>query len=164
MIKMAMKWYQYDHFPIGTLGIGADDTGITDIFLPGTADTASAAEQETPLTAMAAQQLREYFAGTRTRFDLPLHPNGTAFQQLVWSKLCEIPYGESRSYADLAVMIENPKACRAVGMANHRNPILIVIPCHRVLGKDGSLTGYAAGMEMKKALLDLECIPYKERK
>ena len=159
-----MKYAAYYSFSIGTLGIGADDTGITNIFLPGTADTASAIEQETPLSVMAAQQLREYFAGTRKNFDLPLSPAGTVFQKRVWETLCKIPFGESRSYADLARMIGNPNACRAVGMANHHNPILIVIPCHRVIGKDRTLTGYAGGLPMKKALLDLEGIPYKERK
>ena len=158
-----MKYYSYYEFPIGTLGVGEDGVGISHIFLPGTADVSAAVQKETPLIAAAAAQLREYFAGARKVFDLPLSPDGTAFQRRVWEKLCEIPYGECRSYGDLAGSIGNPKACRAVGMANHRNPILIVIPCHRVLGKDGSLTGYAAGMKMKQALLDLEGIRYKER-
>lgn len=158
-----MKYYSYYEFSIGTLGIGEDGVGISHIFLPGTADVSAAVQKETPLIAAAAAQLREYFAGARKVFDLPLSPDGTAFQRRVWEKLCEIPYGECRSYGDLAGSIGNPKACRAVGMANHRNPILIVIPCHRVLGKDGSLTGYAAGMKMKQALLDLEGIRYKER-
>ena len=158
-----MKYYSYYEFPIGTLGIGEDGVGISHIFLPGTADVSAAVQKETPLIAAAAAQLREYFSGARKVFDLPLSPDGTAFQRRVWEKLCEIPYGECRSYGDLAGSIGNPKACRAVGMANHRNPILIVIPCHRVLGKDGSLTGYAAGMKMKQALLDLEGIRYKER-
>ena len=158
-----MKYYSYYEFSIGTLGIGEDGVGISHIFLPGTADVSAAVQKETPLIAAAAAQLREYFAGARKVFDLPLSPDGTAFQRRVWEKLCEIPYGECRSYGDLAGIIGNPKACRAVGMANHRNPILIVIPCHRVLGKDGSLTGYAAGMKMKQALLELEGIRYKER-
>ena len=158
-----MKYYSYYEFSIGTLGIGEDGVGISHIFLPGTADVSAAVQKETPLIAAAAAQLREYFAGERKEFDLPLAPQGTAFQRRVWEKLCEIPYGECRSYGDLARNIGSPKAARAVGMANHRNPILIVIPCHRVLGKDGSLTGYAAGMKMKQALLDLEGIRYKER-
>ena len=160
---MTAIWYQYYDFSIGTLGIGEDGGGISHIFLPGTVDVSAAQKLETPLLAKAAGQLREYFAGKRKEFDLPLNPQGTAFQRLVWEKLCEIPYGESRCYGDLARMIGNPKASRAVGMANHHNPILIVIPCHRIIGKDGSLTGYAAGLSMKKALLDLEHITYKER-
>lgn len=156
-------WYQYYDFSIGTLGIGEDGVGISHIFLPGTVDVSAAQNLETPLLAKAAGQLREYFAGERKVFDLPLSPQGTAFQRRVWEKLCEIPYGERRSYGELAGMIGNPKASRAVGMANHRNPIMIVIPCHRVLGKDGSLTGYAGGLEMKKVLLNLEHIPYQER-
>ena len=158
-----MKYYSYYEFSIGTLVIGEDGVGISHIFLPGTADVSAAVQKETPLIAAAAAQLREYFAGERKEFDLPLAPQGTAFQRRVWEKLCEIPYGERRSYGELAGMIGNPKASRAVGMANHRNPIMIVIPCHRVLGKDGSLTGYAGGLEMKKVLLNLEHIPYQER-
>ena len=158
-----MKYYSYYEFSIGTLGIGEDGVGISHIFLPGTVEVSAAQNLETPLLAKAAGQLREYFSGARKVFDLPLSPDGTAFQKRVWEKLCEIPYGERRSYGELAGMIGNPKASRAVGMANHRNPIMIVIPCHRVLGKDGSLTGYAGGLEMKKALLNLEHIPYQER-
>lgn len=158
-----MKHFVYYDFPVGTLGIGEDGTGISNIFLPGTVDTGAASEQETPLLAEAAKQLGEYFAGERKAFALPLSPQGTEFRRRVWGKLCEIPYGESRCYADLARMIGNASACRAVGMANHDNPIMIVIPCHRVIGKDGTLTGYAGGLEMKKMLLALEGIPYKER-
>ena len=113
-------------------------------------------QEPTPVLQEAARQLGEYFDGTRKVFDLPLQPRGTAFQQSVWRALCDIPYGQTRSYARLAEQIGRPKACRAVGMANHKNPIPILIPCHRVVGADGSLTGYAGGLAMKKALLDLE--------
>ena len=101
-------------------------------------------------------QLKEYFAGRRQNFDLPVSPEGTDFQKNVWGHLREIPYGETRTYGELATMAGNKKASRAVGMANHCNPILILIPCHRVIGADGSLTGYVAGIETKKYLLSME--------
>lgn len=102
------------------------------------------------------QQLEDYFAGRRHGFDLPLAPTGTPFQQRVWDLLRRIPYGRTRSYADLAEELGNRLAVRAVAMANARNPISIVVPCHRVVGSDGSLTGYAGGLERKRFLLDLE--------
>ena len=101
-------------------------------------------------------QLGEYFAGERTRFDLPLAPVGTPFQREVWSALCEIPYGTTVGYGELAARIGRPRAFRAVGLANGRNPIAVVVPCHRVVGADGSLTGFGGGMERKRRLLDLE--------
>lgn len=104
----------------------------------------------------AMDQLCEYFDGSRQIFSLPLEPRGTEFQRRVWKALCEIPYGETRSYAEIAVSVGNPKGCRAVGMANHRNPISIFIPCHRVIGTDGSLVGYGGGIDIKRYLLDLE--------
>ena len=106
-----------------------------------------------PLLLEAEKQLAEYFAGSRREFDLPLAPQGTAFQRKVWDALTEIPYGETRSYGEIAARIGNPKACRAVGMANNRNPLSILIPCHRVIGADGSLTGYAGGIPKKLWLL-----------
>ncbi|NLK00335.1 MAG: methylated-DNA--[protein]-cysteine S-methyltransferase [Clostridia bacterium] len=112
--------------------------------------------KETPLLQRAAQQLDEYFNGKRKNFDLPLAPQGTEFQKKVWGALLEIPYGETRSYKDIAIQIENPKAFRAVGMANNRNPISIIIPCHRVVGHNGRLVGYGGGLPMKEYLLDLE--------
>ena len=108
------------------------------------------------LTDKAAKQLEEYFAGKRRHFDLPLQPNGTAFQQSAWNALISIPYGETRSYKQVAQMIGNPDASRAVGMANNRNPIMIIIPCHRVIGADGALAGYGGGLTMKQRLLELE--------
>ena len=107
---------------------------------------------------LAPAQLREYFAGTRRTFDLPLAPRGTAFQQRVWAALRAIPYGETCTYGELAAAIGSPSASRAVGMANHHNPIPIVIPCHRVIGANGTLTGYAGGLEIKRKLLALEGI------
>jgi methylated-DNA-[protein]-cysteine S-methyltransferase len=103
-----------------------------------------------------ATQLEEYFAGTRTAFDLSLAPEGTAFQQKVWAALRRIPFGETASYGQLACAIGTPAASRAIGGANHRNPIAIIIPCHRVIGGDGSMTGYGGGLRRKRLLLDLE--------
>jgi methylated-DNA-[protein]-cysteine S-methyltransferase len=103
-----------------------------------------------------ARQLREYFDGKRRDFDIPLDVEGTEFQMKVWNALCKIPFGRTASYADIARQIGNPKAMRAVGMANGRNPVSIVVPCHRVIGADGSLTGYGGGLDRKKVLLDLE--------
>ena len=109
-----------------------------------------------PLLTETMRQLDEYFAGQRKNFNLPLSINGSAFQQKVWHALQQIPYGQTVSYKDIAVAIDNPKACRAVGMANHNNQICIIIPCHRVIGSNGSLTGYAEGIDIKQQLLDLE--------
>lgn len=112
--------------------------------------------QETALIKEAHRQLSEYLKGERKMFDLPLQMKGTDFQQRVWNALLEIPYGETRSYKQIAEAIGNPKAVRAVGMANNRNPLLIVVPCHRVIGADGKLVGYGAGIEKKEFLLRLE--------
>ena len=109
-----------------------------------------------PVISATVRQLGEYFAGTRTEFDLPLDPTGTAFQRAVWSALLAIPYGETRSYADIARAIGQPTATRAVGAANGQNPISIVTPCHRVIGSSGALTGFGGGLPNKILLLDLE--------
>ncbi|MBQ5703191.1 MAG: methylated-DNA--[Peptococcaceae bacterium] len=101
-------------------------------------------------------QLEEYFAGLRAAFSLPLAPEGTDFQKAVWRELENIPYGETRTYGQIARALGNPKTSRAVGMANHKNPVAIMIPCHRVIGADGSLTGYAGGLDIKETLLRLE--------
>jgi methylated-DNA-[protein]-cysteine S-methyltransferase len=112
--------------------------------------------EETPLIKKAVNQLKEYFEKERKIFDLPLLLNGTDFQIKIWETLQNIPYGETRSYGELAAMTGNPRASRAIGMANNRNPFPIIIPCHRIIGKDGSLTGYAGGLELKRQLLELE--------
>ena len=112
--------------------------------------------EETELILNCKKQLDEYFAGNRKIFDLPLAPKGTEFQQKVWNALTEIPYGKTRTYGEIAAAIGNPKAARAVGMANNKNPIGIIIPCHRVVGANGKLVGYAGGMEKKEWLLHLE--------
>lgn len=104
----------------------------------------------------AKQQINEYFLGKRKVFDLPIKFNGTEFQKSVWNSLLKIPYGETRSYKDIAKDIGNAKACRAVGMANNKNSIIIVVPCHRVIGSNGKLVGYACGLDIKKKLLELE--------
>ena len=113
-------------------------------------------QERTEVSDEAARQLEEYFQGKRKTFKLPLKLKGTEFQKLVWDALLTIPYGETRSYSEIACQIGRPKASRAVGMANHRNPVAIVVPCHRVIGKNGSLTGYAGGLDKKEKLLDLE--------
>lgn len=151
-----MKRIWYYEFPIGTIGIAEDGTDITDLLFPQNGCPADAEEMETPLLQEAARQLKEYFEKKRTVFDLPLNPSGTPFQRSCWQALLTIPYGQTRSYQDIAVQIGNPKAVRAVGMANHNNPISILIPCHRVIGKNGSLTGYGGGLSAKSYLLDLE--------
>ena len=133
-----MKASYICEFSIGRLIIMEEDGAITRIEL---AEQQSGDNDgwETPLIKSAAAQLREYFSGRRRQFDLPLAPKGTPFQKKVWAALCEIPYGETRTYGQIAEKVGNPKASRAVGMANHNNPIMIVIPCHRVIGANGSL-------------------------
>lgn len=113
-------------------------------------------DQHHPILLEAERHLREYFAGERTQFDLPLEPRGSEFQKKVWRALREIPFGRTRSYLDLAKAIGSPKASRAVGAANGKNPLSIVVPCHRVVGTDGALTGFAGGLETKATLLALE--------
>lgn len=111
---------------------------------------------ETPLLKLAAVEILEYLAGKRKEFDVPLAPEGTPFQKSVWNALQTIPYGETATYGEIAAAVGNPKAARAIGRANHDNPIAILIPCHRVVGANGKLTGYAAGLEIKSALLAIE--------
>lgn len=113
-------------------------------------------EEETELLARAVREMKEYFAGQRKVFELPLYMEGTEFQKKVWNALLQIPYGETKSYGEVADMIGNRKACRAVGMANNRNPLMILVPCHRVIGADGSLVGYGGGLYIKERLLKLE--------
>lgn len=139
--------------PLGQIYIAEEDGAVTDLsFRP----IANAHQLETPLILRAAEQMHAYFAGRRHAFDLPLRTTGTPFQNDVWNALLKIPYGETCSYGNIAALIGNPKACRAVGMANNKNPISIIIPCHRVIGANGQLVGYGGGLNIKKALLDLE--------
>ena len=139
------------------IGIIEEDKMVSSVFF-GSRYTAQKdiVREETPLIKKTAKQLEQYFAGSRRQFSLPLALKGTEFQKAVWEALQAIPYGKTRSYSDIAVTIGNPKAVRAVGMANHNNPIAIIVPCHRVIGKNGSLTGYASGIENKRLLLNLE--------
>lgn len=149
--------YRTMETPIGRLIIKENGTAIISVYpVRQDMNVQGTMENETYLLQETRKQLQEYFDGNRRSFDLPLQPEGTAFQQKVWQGLRQIPYGETRSYRELAAMIGNPKACRAVGGANNKNPILILIPCHRVLGADGSLTGFAIGLRAKRYLLELE--------
>lgn len=138
------------------LGIAEENEAICRIFFHTGKKIDGFKEEKTPLIKETANQLDEYFNKKRKVFDIPLKLNGTDFQIKVWEMLQKIAYGETCSYGELAAMTGNPKASRAVGMANNRNPIVIVVPCHRVIGHDGSLTGYAGGLELKQALLELE--------
>jgi methylated-DNA-[protein]-cysteine S-methyltransferase len=131
-------------------------TAITNLYFPGENAPVDATVKETPLLKKAGEQLQDYLAGKRKFFELVFAPKGTEFQQNVWKALQEIPYGETRSYGDIAKNIGNPKACRAVGMSNNKNPLPIFIPCHRVIGTNGKLVGYAGGLDIKEYLLKLE--------
>lgn len=147
------RFTQYLETNLGILEIHADDVGITAIGFVTNPEYANNGNQH---TQQAATQLSEYLAGTRTKFTLSLNPKGTEFQQQVWAQLLKIPFGQTCSYKDIAEKINNPKAVRAVGAANGRNPITIIVPCHRVIGSNGKLTGYAWGTSIKSALLALE--------
>lgn len=139
--------------PVGPLRITADERAVTRIGFGGTPGTGSA---QTPPLRQAVRELEEYFAGMRRTFTVPVAPAGTEFQRAVWEALRQIPFGQTRSYKQIAEHIGRPSACRAVGMANNRNPIAIFIPCHRVVGANGALVGYAAGLDTKSRLLELE--------
>jgi methylated-DNA-[protein]-cysteine S-methyltransferase len=151
--------------PIGPLTLVAAGGALAGVYmdaqrhLPGTVAQAAPASQDGPDAAplaAAARQLTEYFAGQRTEFDLPLEMAGTDFQRRVWAALREIPYGETVSYGELARGLGKASASRAVGLANGKNPFAVVVPCHRVVGSDGSLTGYGGGLDRKRFLLALE--------
>ena len=151
--------------PVGRLLLAATEEGLTHILFLN-CDGSLRREQRRPVGVEserareilrdAVQQIEEYFAGHRTSFDLPLVPTGTPFQEYVWMGLRSIPYGETRSYGELAETIGNPSAVRAVGAANGANPLSIVVPCHRVIGHDRSLTGFGGGLDAKRQLLQLE--------
>ncbi|HIX39461.1 methylated-DNA--[protein]-cysteine S-methyltransferase [uncultured Desulfovibrio sp.] len=142
--------------PLGSLLLAADALGLTGVRLVTSPSAARETRSDNPLLREAAGQIAAYFAGRLRRFDLPLHPAGTPFQQRVWAALREIPYGETRSYKDIAQAVGSPRAFRAVGMANHKNPLLLVTPCHRVIAADGALRGFACGLECKSFLLRFE--------
>lgn len=145
--------------PVGELTLTSDGEHLTGLNLPsptGKSLAVDRAQSDQGPFREVIEQLNGYFARTRTTFDIPLAPHGTPFQMRVWQALLEIPYGQTASYGQLAERIGNPRAVRAVGLANGRNPIPILIPCHRVIGANGSLTGYGGGLETKRLLLDLE--------
>ena len=152
--------YSVMQSPIGPLTIVASNGALVAVLMDGhhrsPVPESAWGERVDDALPDATLQLEEYFAGKRQAFDLPLAPSGTEFQRRVWAALAEIPYGETRSYGQIATAIGRPGASRAVGMANGRNPVSIVVPCHRVVGASGSLTGYAGGPERKQFLLDLE--------
>ncbi|SCP95630.1 methylated-DNA-[protein]-cysteine S-methyltransferase [Anaerobium acetethylicum] len=156
---------------LGRIGIGATELEVTNLYLgtqecreveerisgcQGTAGETMAEIRETCLIKEAFRQLNEYLEGERRTFQLPLNPAGTAYQRKVWDMLLRIPYGKTSSYKEIAEAVGNAKAARAVGMANNRNPIPIFIPCHRVIGSDGSMKGYYGGIDMKRRLLEIE--------
>ena len=151
-----MKNVYYYETPLGRVGIGEEKGFITNLFFPGMVQPKEFQVQETPALLEAGKQLLEYLEGKRRSFDLKYQMEGTEFEKRVWSALLTIPYGETRTYGALAEMVGNPKAARAVGRANSRNPLSIFVPCHRVIGAGGKLTGYAGGVAMKKKLLALE--------
>lgn len=142
--------------PIGEIGIVENGIAITNVYFNKETAPQNTSIEETALLKEAGRQLQDYLAGKRRLFDLPLAPDGTEFQQRVWEALQQIPCGETRSYGEIAKYIGLPKAARAVGLANNKNPIMIFIPCHRVVGANGKLVGYAGGLTVKEYLLKLE--------
>ena len=152
----AMIYQTFVDTKIGPLGIAEENQFLTHLFFRQRKSPEGAVEKRTSFLREVAKQIKEYLNGKRKTFDIPLKFYGTDFQQLVWNALLTIPYGETRSYRAIAEQIGNGKACRAVGMANNRNPIAIIIPCHRVIGTNGSLIGFGGGLALKQHLLDME--------
>ena len=145
--------------PIGPLTLMARDGHLTHLVMEDQAHAVApppGSQRDDDVFAEVATQLDEYFAGERTTFDVPMTLEGTDFQRRVWAQLCSIPYGETISYGELARRVGNPKASRAVGLANGRNPVAVIVPCHRVIAADGSLGGYGGGLDRKVHLLGLE--------
>ncbi len=140
-------------FPKPWVHITADDNGITSLYF---VEDKTEKELKNEHTRLCAKELKEYFNNKRKKFSVTLNPQGTEFQRRVWAQLCEIPYGERWSYKDLALTLGSVNYCRAVGMANSRNPISLIVPCHRVIGHDGKLVGYTGGLDIKGWLLDHE--------
>ncbi len=154
-----MTFYDEYQSPMGRITIQVNDVGLLGVWFEvhtTKPDELGKRLVDHPIIDQTRLQLAEYFAGVRKHFDLPLAATGTDFQQKVWQALTTIPYGETWCYQDLANAIDNPKAVRAVGLEKKKNPISIIVPCHRVIGKSGKLTGYAGGVEVKKKLLELE--------
>ncbi len=151
-----MAWTIARFSPLFSLMIEAHDTALTRVCFDPPVAPEGPPEPHHPLLQVAVRQISEYFAGARRAFELPLEPRGTPFQLRVWDLLVQIPYGETRTYGELAKLLNRPEASRAVGAANGSNPIPIVIPCHRVIGAGGALTGYGGGLDRKRFLLELE--------
>ena len=145
--------------PIGPLTLSGEGEYLTALAF---GDVRTAGDRPSPVLELAAGQLREYFSGGRRQFTVPLAAEGTEFQRRVWAALREIPYGTAASYKDVAIRLGKPGAAIAVGQANSRNPIPVIIPCHRVVGAGGQLVGYTGGLRIKKALLAVEGIPFRE--
>jgi len=151
--------------PIGTLYVASSDQGVVCLSLSGRKDLLKSLKNRLPDMELeenavknrdVIKQLKEYFSGARKRFDLPLHVMGTEFQKRVWRQLCQVPFGQTASYKEIAEKIGNPKAMRAVGQANHQNLIPIIIPCHRIIGANGDLVGFGGGVALKRFLLSHE--------
>lgn len=159
---MDVKNLFYYETKIGKIGIAEKDNKITNVFFGLYKLKDNISINETSIIKLTISQIEEYLLGKRISFDIPINPIGTKFQLSVWEQLRNIPYGETRSYKQIAQGIGNVKACRAVGLANNRNPVAILVPCHRVIGSDGKLVGYAGGLNIKKFLLDLENSYYKK--
>ncbi|MCY1634932.1 methylated-DNA--[protein]-cysteine S-methyltransferase [Marinifilum sp. D737] len=156
-----MLYFDIINTPIGDLLLLASDKGLKKILFEDqfkAFEISSTWEQSTEKLSQAKEQLLAYFNSNLVQFELQLDPDGTVFQKQIWKQLEEIPFGETKSYQDIANAIEKPNACRAIGMANSKNPIPIIIPCHRVIGKNGKLTGYAGGLNIKAKLLQIEGI------
>ncbi len=151
-----LDWIRWEAAGQFTFGLVASEAGIRAIELDGAAELPGRECASNPFLRQATEQLRAYFAGELQEFDLTLDMQGTEFQRRVWDELCKISYGETRSYSFIANAIGTPKAVRAVGAANGRNPVPIVVPCHRVIGAGGSLVGYGGGLPLRRFLLDLE--------
>jgi methylated-DNA-[protein]-cysteine S-methyltransferase len=153
MMIVSIYFYETN---MGKIGIVEKNGSITNLYFADDNWPADIEIYEAPVLKEAAQQLKSYLAGKLTTFSLPLEPSGTAFMKQVWASLCEIPYGKTVSYKSVAERIGKPNAARAVGLANNRNPIPIFIPCHRVIGTNGSLVGYRGGLELKNKLIKME--------
>ena len=156
---MGLTCYRSISSPIGLLTLAGKGDCLTNLVIEGAAHPPTGRDRWVEDTAAfpdVVAQLHDYFAGKRTGFDVALCPAGTSFQRRVWDALSEIPYGEIATYGEIAARIGQPGAARAVGLANGRNPIAVIVPCHRVIGANGALTGYAGGLQAKRALLDLE--------
>lgn len=155
MSDTTKKYYYHYATALGDITIVCNQNAVTAIAFDRQ-EINDAKNINTNLLDKTFHEIEEYLSGTRMQFDIPIELKGTDFQKKVWNALLSIPYGETRSYLQVAEIIDNPKACRAVGMANHKNPIPIIIPCHRVIGKNGSLVGYGGGLEIKEKLLEIE--------